>query len=249
MAEEETLRTKVAESCQILGMMGLVDEITGHVSARVPGRAQMWLRCRGDDEEGVLFTQPEAVCAIGWDGRGLEADPRHDLPLEYALHGEIYRARPEVGAVIHAHPPASLLCGLADLPLAPMRTVDEQAILIALEGVPVFPRARLINSPALAQELIAAMGDHSVCLMRGHGITVTGRTVEEATIRAIKLEKLAEGNWKLFQAGIRPQLSEEDLVFFHSRTEGDGGLPRRAEWIWRYYRRRLEERIAGRVWL
>lgn len=248
METVETLREKVSQSCRILAMMGLVDEITGHVSARIPNRPEMLLRCRGDEEEGVLFTRDSAVCAVTFDGAGLAHDPRHDLPLEFNLHGEIYKMRPDVQCVIHAHPPASLLCGLADLELRPIRTVDEQAIHIALNGVPVFPQARLINSPDLGRQLAESLGGHDVCLMRGHGITVTGRSVEEATIRAIKMEMLAEGNWNLFRAGIRPELSPQDLAFFHSRMQGDGGLPRRTEWIWRYYLRKLEERQMGRVW-
>jgi ribulose-5-phosphate 4-epimerase/fuculose-1-phosphate aldolase len=103
------LRSKVALSCRILAMMGLVKEITGHVSARIPDSDQMFIRCRGVDEYGLPFTSTEAVQQVGFDGDGPDAsrfgrmrEVNYEVPAEYPIHGEILRARPQVNCVIHA---------------------------------------------------------------------------------------------------------------------------------------------------
>lgn len=68
---------------------------------------------------------------------------------------------------------------------------DPSAMRLAAEGIPVFPRSVLVNRPEIAAATLEVMGSRNVCLMKGHGITVTGSSVEDATLRAIKMEKLA----------------------------------------------------------
>src|SRR5206468_5715100 len=100
---------KVATASRILGMLGLVRESTGHVSARIPGSDEMWVRCRGGDENGLVFTGLHNVRRTDFDGEGPGMGQEHGKPHETPIHGEIYRARPEVNAVIHAHPYYALL--------------------------------------------------------------------------------------------------------------------------------------------
>ena len=71
MAESmEALREKVAVSCRILAMEGLVDEILGHVSARITDADEMWIRCRSPEEEGVRYTAVDAIRCVDFDGKG-----------------------------------------------------------------------------------------------------------------------------------------------------------------------------------
>ena len=109
----DELRTKVALSCCILAHFGLVRDIIGHVSARVPGTREMVIRCRGEDEWGLDFTTRKQIRRVGFDGSG-DVGKRHVLPLELPIHGVAYERRPEVNAVVHAHPRFSLLCGLVN---------------------------------------------------------------------------------------------------------------------------------------
>src|SRR5262249_40199199 len=145
----------------------------------------------------------------------------------------------DVGAVVHAHPPAALLCGLAGVPLRPVfGAFDPEALELAAGSVPVFPKAVLIDRAALAAELLQAMGSAPVCLMRGHGITVTGRTVEDATVRAIKLEALARVTWELAAAGRAvPDLPPDEIVSFTGRSAGGSVIPGGVQWLWRHYAR------------
>jgi ribulose-5-phosphate 4-epimerase/fuculose-1-phosphate aldolase len=227
-------------SCRILEHFGLVRDITGHVSARVPGSDEMLLRCRGEDEYGLRFTTASQVRRLGFDGEGTGLGKKHVKPLELPIHGETYRARPEVGAVVHAHPTATVLCGLAGIELRPIfGAYDPYATAVAAAGVPVFPKAVLIDSQELSGELLKAMEGHDACLMRGHGITVVGATVEQATIRALKLEALAQVTWQLAAAGKHvPDLPEDEL---HAFAQADGVIPGGERWLWRHYVRLIEE--------
>ena len=231
-------------ACRILEHFGLVRDITGHVSARIPGSDEMLLRCRGEDEYGLRFTATSQVRRLGFVGEGPGLGKKHVRPLELPIHGETYRARPEVGAVVHAHPTATLLCGLAGIELRPIfGAYDPYATAVAAAGVPVFPKSILIDSPDRAAELLTAMGEHDVCLMRGHGVTAVGATVEQATIRALKLEALAQVTWQLASAGKHvPSLPDEELAGF---AHAGGPIPGGERWLWRHYVRLIEE--AGKA--
>jgi ribulose-5-phosphate 4-epimerase/fuculose-1-phosphate aldolase len=184
-------REEIAEACRILAVEGLVDGILGHVSARVDD-GHMLIRCRGPEEHGLLFSTADDVRLVDFDGQGGELTGGYAVANELPIHGETMRARPEVGAVVHAHPPAVLACGIAGLPLRPVfGAFNIPALRMAHDGVPVYPRSVLIRRPALAKEMLAAMGDRPVCVLRGHGITVTGANVRQAVVRALNLDALA----------------------------------------------------------
>jgi ribulose-5-phosphate 4-epimerase/fuculose-1-phosphate aldolase len=243
--ELRILQEKVAVACRILAMHGLAEGITGHVSARVPDSpGEMFIRCRGDDEYGVLYTDTDSVRRVNLDGSGPGLDARHERPLELPIHGELLRARPEMNAVVHGHPTSVLLCGMAGVDLKPVYgSYDPSGLGIAMDGVPVFPRSVLIRTPDLGQALAAALGSKSVCILRGHGIAVVGRSVEEAVLKAIRLERLADVCWRLanYTRGALPEIPAEDQAAFADRPTG-ASLPRGEEWTWRYYVRQLEER-------
>lgn len=201
VAELEALRDQVARGCQILAMEGLVEGTLGHVSARVDAR-QMLIRARSGRDEGLAFTTPADVRLVDFDGTGEPEDSGYTLPAELPIHGETLRARPRVHAVVHAHPPAVLLCGLAGLPLRPVfGAYNIPALALAREGVPTYPRSVLIRRPELAREMLAAMGERPVCLLKGHGITVTGTSVAQAVVRAVNLNQLATVTLELARLG------------------------------------------------
>ncbi|WAH35639.1 class II aldolase/adducin family protein [Alicyclobacillus dauci] len=229
----ETMRQKIAVGCRILAMEGLVDEILGHISVRLSGD-EMLIRCRSPLEQGVAYTQIDAVQHVTFDGDG--AEDGYHVPKELSIHTEVYRARPDVGCVIHAHPPAALLCGISELEFKPIfGAFNIPAMRLAVEGIPIFPHAYLITRPELASGLIEAMGNKNVCLMKGHGITVTGETVEDTVVRALNFNALAKITLDAAMMGrnIVP-ISDEDLTELP-----DLGQTFNAEWVWRFYARKL----------
>lgn len=236
----DRLRSDVVDACRVLADNHLVREVLGHVSARIPGTDEMFVRCRRPDDPGVEYTDLADIRRVDLDGNGDHTDEHYRLPGEFAIHSEIYRAHPEVGAVVHGHPRASLVCTIAGISLEPIfGAYDPGALEIAVAGVPVFPRAVLISTPALGRQLVAAMGNSKVCQLAGHGIVTAGADIAEAAVLAIKLETLAEVTLQVHSAGRTPRLLADDdiaetLGFVHSHD------PRLVlDWTWQFYRRNL----------
>jgi ribulose-5-phosphate 4-epimerase/fuculose-1-phosphate aldolase len=238
MLELREIRRVVALSCRILAMEGLVEGILGHVSARVPGSSEMLIRCRGEEEHGIFFTREPDIRRVDFDGQGPDLGDSYEVPKEFPIHGEIYKARPEVGCVIHAHPPAALVCGIADLKFRPVfGAFNIPAMRMALEGIPVFPRSLLITRPELAALMMDSMGTKDICLMKGHGITVTGGTVEEATVRALNFNVLARVTLQVALTGKQvADIPQEDVAELP-----DLGSTFNDKWVFRYHAKMIEE--------
>ncbi|MGH3381584.1 MAG: class II aldolase/adducin family protein [Actinoallomurus sp.] len=224
-------RTTVAQACRILAMEGLVEGVLGHVSVRA-GDDRMLIRCRGGDEHGLMFTGEDDVRLTDLDGTIIGAAEGYKVPNELPIHGELLRARPGVNAVVHAHPPAVLLCGVAGLALRPVfGSYNIPAMRMALDGIPVYPRSVLIRRPGLAREMIGAMGDRPVCVLKGHGITVTGASVEEAVVRALNLNALATVTLELARLGAEPEtIPAEDVAELPDLGAAFNDLA-----VWRYH--------------
>lgn len=238
MGSLDELRGKVALSCRILANEGLVEGMLGHVSARVPGEDEMLIRCRSDDDYGVLFTRDSDVRRVDFDGQGSDLEGAHETPKELPIHGEIFKARPAVGCVIHAHPPAALVCGISELELRPIfGAFNIPAMRMALEGIPLYPRSILITRAELAAQMMEAMDGKDVCLLKGHGITVTGATVEEATVRALNLNALARVTLQVAQTGNKAK----DILPEDVEELPNLGSKFNDEWVWRHYVKLLAE--------
>jgi 3,4-dihydroxyphthalate decarboxylase len=136
MKKNTTLARKVALSCQILAKLGLFKETTGHVSAR-NNTHQMLIRGRGPNETGLLFTKPNEILLADFEGRPLEKKAGLKPPNEACIHSEIYKARPEVSCVVHAHPPSVVLCSMAGIELRPIfGGYDPNSMRLSLKGIP-----------------------------------------------------------------------------------------------------------------
>jgi ribulose-5-phosphate 4-epimerase/fuculose-1-phosphate aldolase len=209
----DQLRELVAAGCRILAREGLVSGVLGHVSAR-DSDSSVLIRCRGPQERGVGLTTAEDIRAIDLDGHPVEELSGWQPPKELWIHTELYRARPEVSAVVHAHPTAALLCGLAELTPRPVvGSYSMPALRLALEGIPVYPRSILISRRDLGEEMVRSMAGSRTCLLRGHGITVAGRSVEEAVVTAVDLETLYSITLELARLGASPPVvPEQDLA-------------------------------------
>jgi ribulose-5-phosphate 4-epimerase/fuculose-1-phosphate aldolase len=159
------------------------------------------------------------------------------VPNELPIHGEIYKKRSDIGCVIHAHPKEALICGITELELRPIfGAFNIRAMRMALEGIPVFPRSYLVNPPALATPMIEIMSEKTICLMKGHGITVVGKTIEETTVRALDFNVLARATLQVVQTGRKAQdISPDDIAKLP-----DLGSTFNDTWVWRYYARKLK---------
>ncbi|MDH3443077.1 MAG: class II aldolase/adducin family protein [Deltaproteobacteria bacterium] len=229
------LRQKIAIAMRVLAMQGCVSDILGHVSARIPDTDEMFIRCRGGNERGLIYTDVQQIRRLGFSEKAGVMLDGFMVPQEVAIHGEIYKSRRDVNAIVHAHPYASLICGVAGLKFRPVvGAYDPTVLAIAARGVPVYPRSVLINSVPLATELIAAIGTANCCLMKGHGITTVGSSVEGAALLALRLEKLAQITLELSRLGKSSDISAEDMDFFGGviRQGISAFVPEGDKWIW-----------------
>jgi ribulose-5-phosphate 4-epimerase/fuculose-1-phosphate aldolase len=239
-AELARLRREIALACRVLAHAGLAADVLGHVSVRV-GTGAMLVRCRGPQERGLLFTTPGDVHLVGLDGSA-NLPPGYAAPSELPIHAETLRARPEVAAVAHAHPPAVVAADLAGLALRPVvGAYNIPATRMAREGIPVYPRGVLIRRADLAAEMLGVMGSAPVCVLRGHGVTTTGASIADAVIAALNLESLARMIVAVAQAGGHPaDLPEADVAELP-----DLGATLNTENVWRYHLVRLAHAGLG----
>ena len=227
-------RSRIATACRIMAMEGIVEGTLGHISMRV-GENLMLIRSRGPEDCGLFFATPEEICLFDFSGNPREADRGFSKPVELPLHGETLRNRPEANVVIHAHPPAVLAATLANLDLVPaFGSFNIPANQLAFEGIPVYSRSILISTKEIADEMLATMGEHRACVLRGHGITVTGHSLESALLSALNVNTLAQVALEIAKTGSRAvPIPEEDqaMVPRFSKFSPDAG--------WRFYEAKL----------
>ena len=157
---------------RILASEGVVDGY-GHVSARHDKDPNRYLLARSMAPELVT-----AADIVEFDLDSNAVDPRgRKLYLERFIHGEIYKARPDVKAVVHHHSPAVIPFGVSTVP---MRPIYHMAAFVA-QGVPVFEIRQvggmtdmLVRTPELGRALARTLGNSPAALMRGHGAVVVG---------------------------------------------------------------------------
>jgi L-fuculose-phosphate aldolase len=214
MSIENDLRTRIARACRVLGKMELTRGLRGHISGRIPGTERVFIRARGPAESGVRYTTEDEVVEIGLDGKPVAGMPKGlRTPSEVFIHTEIYRARPEVNAVVHVHPPTVVLFTVVGVPLLPIYgAYDPQGLGIALEEPPVYEKSVLIDTPELGRELSATIGTKRTCLMRAHGITTAADSIEEASVIALGLNELATMNYQARMLGEPRPISADDQM-------------------------------------
>ena len=199
---------------RILAAQGVVDGF-GHVSMRHPGAPDRYLMSRSLAPARVV---PEDIIEYDLDSNAVNANGRSNF-LERFIHGEIYRARPDVMSIVHSHSPSVIPFGLVGVP---MRAMFHNAAFIAA-GVPVFDIAgkfgatdMLVNNGAKGVALVDVMGGHDIVMMRAHGSVACGPTLQTAVFRAVYTEVNARvQHWASALAGggpIAALSSEEGLL-------------------------------------
>jgi ribulose-5-phosphate 4-epimerase/fuculose-1-phosphate aldolase len=232
------LHTTLATSCRILALQGLAADVLGHVSVRLDAD-RILLRCRGPHERGLLFTVPEDIREVDLDGRG-DLVGGYAVPNEFHIHTELFRARPDVQAIVHAHPRDVMIADLAGVRLRQVfGAYNIPASRLAHQDVPVYPRSVLVRTPQLGRAVARTMGNAGACILRGHGIVTAGETVEQATLRALDLAELSRISSAVVLLGGRPEiLPDDDRKELPDLGSSFNDLSR-----WRHYTARLA--VAG----
>ena len=189
MPTRQALLDDLVAANRILAMHGVLDAY-GHVSAR-----------SSEDPAHFFLSRslaPSLVSAADIQECGPDSEPIGDdrKPyLERYIHGEIYRTRPDVMAVVHSHSDSVIPFGISRTPLRPVYHMAS----FLWSGVPVFDIRRvreendlLIRDRPLGKALARSLGKCDCVLMRGHGMTVVGENVPEVVFRAVYTEMNAK---------------------------------------------------------
>ena len=187
---DENLAQELALCYRILAEHGVVDAY-GHVSVRSTERPDRYLLSRSLAPELVT---PDDIMEFDLDSNPIDRQGR-GMYLERFIHGEIFKLRPDVQAIVHNHSPSVIPFGVTEVP---MRPLFNTAAFVGL-GVPTFeirdfqPSGDIIiKTPHLGHSLATVLGVRPAALLRGHGSVVVGNGLPDVVIRSIYLELSAK---------------------------------------------------------
>ena len=184
-AASKALIDDLVAGSRILADQGVLDAY-GHISVRSDKRSDHFLMSRS--RAPALMTAAD-VMELGPDSEAI-SDKRKGF-IERYIHGEIYKTRPEVMAVVHSHSPSVIPFGITRTKLKPVYHMGS----FLWSGAPVWDirtvredNDLLVRDRPLGAALAGALGKCNCVLMRGHGMTVVGASVQEAVFRAVYTE-------------------------------------------------------------
>lgn len=223
------LKEDLATANRILAHYGVLDGF-GHVSMRHPDRADHFFLSRSIAPELVTA---DDIMEFDADSEAVAGDGRKPY-LERFIHGEIYRARPDVHAVVHSHSPSVIPFASSKATLKP---IYHMAGFLG-SGAQVFDMRccfgatdMLVRNNAHGKALAATLGAHSVALMRGHGFVAVGPDVRFAVYRAMYTETNAALQQKAVTLGEEvTYLSAEEA---HLADEMMAGVMERPWELWK----------------
>lgn len=184
-AASKALIDDLVAGSRILADQGVLDAY-GHISVRSDKRSDHFLMSRS--RAPALMTAAD-VMELGPDSEAI-SDKRKGF-IERYIHGEIYKTRPDVMAVVHSHSPSVIPFGITRTKLKPVYHMGS----FLWSGAPVWDirtvrqdNDLLVRDRPLGAALAGALGKCNCVLMRGHGMTVIGASVQEAVFRAVYTE-------------------------------------------------------------
>jgi ribulose-5-phosphate 4-epimerase/fuculose-1-phosphate aldolase len=224
---DRTLVDKLVLANRILYRQGVVDGF-GHVSVRHDRSPEHFLLAR-NMAPGLV--RRDDILTFDLAGEALDAQGRR-VYLERFIHAEIYRARGDVQSVVHSHSPGVIPLGATRQPLRPIfhmcGFLGEGAALFEIRDVAGDTDLLISNGP-LGVALATALGARSAVLMRGHGSTVVGSSLEQAVYRTIYAEINARLQLQATQLGEVTYLTAEEAK--KAAMMNDSQLPRAWE-LW-----------------
>ena len=194
-------RERLLEASRRTVALGLNQGTSGNVSVR--------------DGDGFLITPTGMACdalassdLVNVSSDGAVAPGQRAPSSEWRLHRDIYRARHDAGAVVHAHPRfcTTLACRRQDLPAVHYLIAVTGASMVRCSSYATF------GTEALSAAALEALGSSRACLLANHGMVAVGRDLDEAVRVAAEVELVAEYYWRASQGGDAILLSEKEMA-------------------------------------
>lgn len=218
------IKQQLVDCIRMLEQSDIID-YNGHCSVRLDERR--FLINMGSCQRSSLTVGD--LCIVDLDANQLEG--RAAAPLERHLHCGIYRVRPEVKAIVHAHPKWSTFLTMTGHEYKP---VYAQGSLV--HPVPLLDSPNSINTRAMADRLAAALGNRPAALMKSHGAVTVGRDLVEAFVLANYMEENAYRQYMALQIGKPYVFSDEEIALCREKLWNAGLFQR----TWDHFRAKLK---------
>jgi L-fuculose-phosphate aldolase len=229
---EQALKQKLIVAGKVLVAQGQGDFTRGHISVRLP------------DDPTRFFMKPHSVgldevtlqniLTIDLEGNVVAGRARRHS--EVYIHSEIFKARPDVNCVIHAHPPYSVALSASG---RPVKAYSQPGALYYGDVGVYTDTIALIRSHAMGAGVAEALGPHRAALLKNHGTAVVGKCIEETVVGAIMLENAAMIQMIVEAAGeAAPEFPREDIA----KLKGEMSAPEQFVINFDY----LARRVTGR---
>jgi len=203
-------RQSIVDACLRMNQLGINQGTSGNISLR--HEAGMLITPTGTPYEAM---QPAQIVFMKLDG---SLDAKQRPSSEWRFHRDILKARPEVNAVVHAHPPYATMLAIMGLQIPPIH------YMIACAGgdtIRCAPYATF-GTEELSQHAVTALEDRSACLLAHHGMIAIGPSLGRAMWLALEVETLARQYHGCLQIGTPPLLSKAEIENVRTRMAGYG---------------------------
>jgi ribulose-5-phosphate 4-epimerase/fuculose-1-phosphate aldolase len=194
----QPLKKDFVTALRIISHEGLSDAFA-HLSARVDGKKMLFM-----PRKSPAMVKAKELFIVDFD----KAVPQS------AVHQAVYKAREDVGSVIHFHSPAVILLSVVGQTVKPMHNYSA----IFFEGVPVFAGTGQVESPERAAEIAAILGPAKAVILRGHGAVVVGKNIRESCILGLYLEESARLQVEAMKLGEPKFVSQTEAERIAKRT-------------------------------
>ncbi|HEY3118927.1 MAG TPA: class II aldolase/adducin family protein [Chloroflexota bacterium] len=201
MAELGDVKRDVAIANRILAHVGLATGVTaslGHASLRVPSDPNLFVvKGRGYEMDVLSYMRPQDMVVCDLEGRKVDGPPQSTQCFEVKMHSCIFKLYPEVQSIVHVHPRYTIVMSTLQAQLRPM---CQEGIQIVRHPLPVYPHVKTVQSDEEGMEVAELLGQAPAILLRGHGATTTGRTLQQSVMNMVHLEEQARMNWLAYCA-------------------------------------------------
>lgn len=200
---EKDLRQAIIDKCRFMNASGLNQGTSGNISARFEDR--MLITPSATPYEAMT---PDMIASMPFEADYGTWEGPLKPSTEWRFHFDILKARPEAGAVVHAHPTYCTTLAIARKPIPPVHYM-----MAAFGGTDVrcAPYATF-GTAALSKHAIDALKDRCACLLANHGSIVVGENIEKAMWLAVELETIAKQYYNTLLIGGPVLLSEADIA-------------------------------------
>lgn len=188
-APDIVMKQQLVDAIRMLERAGYIDH-NGHASARRD--AQTFYINSGASVRGALTV--DDIVTVDLEGSLVEGTAKP--PLEFHIHSEIYRARPDVTAVMHTHPQWSTFLTMTGVTYKP---VYAQGVLLG--NIPLMDTPLSVNTKPMGEKLAATLGRGPAVLLKAHGVVIAGADLRECFALAAYVEENAYRQYMAMQIG------------------------------------------------